>query len=323
MKKVAVLGKIPEIAYEKLSQHFQVTMNDDVTPMSKNEIVEMVKGKEAILSILSDTIDQDVMEAAAPDLKIIANYGAGFNNIDVETATKKNIHVTNTPVVSTYATAELTMGLLISLARRLVEGDRLTRSGKFEGWAPLFHLGTELRGKTLGIFGMGNIGKKVVQMAKAFEMKIVYHNRTRLSEDEEQALQCTYVEKEQLLKQADVVSLHMSYHPSLHHFIGEEELASMKPQALLLNLARGPLVHEEALVSALEKGVIAGAGLDVFEFEPSVTEGLKALDNVIITPHIGNATVEARREMAEMAADNIISVLQGGKPNTPVNQVKS
>ncbi|MDT8860641.1 2-hydroxyacid dehydrogenase family protein [Alkalihalobacillus sp. MEB130] len=320
MKEVAVLGKIPDIAYEKLSKHFQVTMNHEVTPLTKAEILEMVKGKEAILSILSDTIDQDIIEAA-PDLKIIANYGAGFNNIDVQTATEKNIHVTNTPVVSTYATAELTLGLLISLSRRLVEGDKLTRAGKFEGWAPLFHLGTELRGKTLGIFGMGNIGKKVVQMAKAFEMKILYYNRTKLSLEEEQELDITYCEKDALLQEADVVSLHMSYHPSLKHFIGMDQLKMMKSNALLLNLARGPMVHEEALVEALNNGEIAGAGLDVFEFEPAVTEGLKTLDNVIITPHIGNATVEARRDMAEMAAENIISVLNGGEPKTPVNSL--
>ncbi|MCL7747453.1 2-hydroxyacid dehydrogenase family protein [Halalkalibacter alkaliphilus] len=321
MKEVAVLGEIPTIAYEKLSKYFQVTMNESVTPMTKDEIIQMVQGKEAILSILSDTIDQEIMNAA-PDLKIIANYGAGFNNIDVETATKKKIHVTNTPVVSTYATAELTMGLLISLSRRLVEGDKLTRAGHFEGWAPLFHLGTELRGKTLGIFGMGNIGKKVAQMAKAFDMKIIYHNRTRLSKEEEYSLDCTYLDKEALLQEADVVSLHMSFHPSLKHFIGEKELAMMKPQSFLLNLARGPLVHEDALVCALENKKIAGAGLDVFEFEPAVTEGLKTLDNVILTPHIGNATVEARRNMAEMAADNIISVLHGGEPKTSINVVE-
>ncbi|KHF40427.1 2-hydroxyacid dehydrogenase family protein [Halalkalibacter okhensis] len=320
MKEVAVLGKIPDIAYEKLSKYFQVTMNDTVTPMTKSEILQMVKGKDAILSILSDTIDQEIIEAA-PDLKIIANYGAGFNNIDIEAATKKNIHVTNTPIVSTYATAELTMGLLISLSRRLVEGDKLTRAGQFEGWAPLFHLGTELRGKTLGIFGMGNIGKKVAQMAKAFDMNIVYHNRTRLSDEDEQLLDCTYLNKDDLLQEADMISLHMSYQPSLKHFIGEKELSIMKPRALLVNVARGPIVHEDALVSALENRIIAGAGLDVFEFEPEVTEGLKSLDNVILTPHIGNATVEARRDMAEIAADNIISVLQGGKPRSPVNSV--
>ncbi|WP_332631523.1 NAD(P)-dependent oxidoreductase [Halalkalibacter flavus] len=186
----------------------------------------------------------------------------------------------------------------------------------------MFHLGTELRGKTLGIFGMGNIGKKVVQMAKAFDMKIIYHNRTRLSNEEEHLLDCTYLDKEALLQEADVVSLHMSFHPSLKHFIGEKELALMKPEAFLLNLARGPLVHEDALVCALANKRIAGAGLDVFEFEPSVTERLKTLDNVILTPHIGNATVEARRNMAEMAADNIISVLHGGEPKTPINVVE-
>lgn len=317
-KKVFISGKIPAVAYEMLSKQFDVTMHDDLRLLTKEEIIAGLKEKDALLCLLSDSIDAEVI-ASNPSLQIIANYGAGFNNIDVAAASARKIPVTNTPGVSTNATAELTMGLIIAIARRLVEGDKVSRAGAFTGWAPLFHLGVELTGKTLGIIGMGNIGRGVAKRAQAFGMEIIYHNRTRLDEKTEQEYGARYVSFDEIVKQSDFLSLNLSYNPSMHHMIGAKEITSMKPGAYLINAARGPLVDEAALLEALQNKLIAGAALDVYEFEPKITAGLEKLDNVILAPHIGNATVEARTAMAEIAANNIIAVLSGDKPQTCVN----
>lgn len=318
-KKVFITGRIPSLAYEILSKEFNVTMHDDLRLLSKAEIIAGLKGKDALLCLLSDTIDKDIIEAN-PQLKVIANYGAGYNNIDIAAAGEANIPVTNTPDVSTDATADLTFGLILAIARRIVEGDKETRAGRFKGWAPLYHLGVEVTGKTLGIIGMGNIGKAIARRAKGFDMKIVYTSRTRLSEQQEKELGFTYMSLEGVLKTADFVSLSLSYSPATHHMIGERELETMKPSAYLINTARGPLVDEKALLKALENKSIAGAALDVYEFEPQITAGLEKLDQAILTPHIGNATVETRDAMAEIAAGNIAAVLRGEAPLTCVNQ---
>lgn len=316
--KVFISGRIPPIAYETLAQEFEVRMHDDTVPLPKPQIIEGLAGCDALLSILSDPIDAEVI-ASNPGLRIIANYGAGFNNIDVAEATARRIPVTNTPRVSTNATADFTMGLIISIARRLVEGDRTTREGRFTGWAPLYHLGVEVTGKKLGIIGLGSIGKAVAARARAFEMDILYHSRTRLPEEEERERGVRYAGLDELLRESDFISLHLSYHPSLRHMIGREQLRSMKPGAYLINAARGPLVQEEALLEALQQNRIAGAALDVYEFEPKVTAGLEKLDNVILAPHLGNATVETRSAMAKLAADNILAVLKGDRPLTCIN----
>ncbi|ACL19400.1 2-hydroxyacid dehydrogenase family protein [Desulfitobacterium hafniense] len=318
-KKVFITGRIPSLAYEILSKEFDVTMHDDLRLLSKEEIIAGLKGKDALLCLLSDAIDKDIIEAN-PQLKVIANYGAGYNNIDIAAAGEANIPVTNTPDVSTDATADLTFGLILAIARRIVEGDKETRAGRFKGWAPLYHLGVDVTGKTLGIIGMGNIGKAIARRAKGFDMKIVYTSRTRLSEQQEKELGFTYMSLEGVLKTADFVSLSLSYSPATHHMIGERELETMKPSAYLINTARGPLVDEKALLKALENKSIAGAALDVYEFEPQITAGLEKLDQVILTPHIGNATVETRDAMAEIAAGNIAAVLRGEAPLTCVNQ---
>ncbi|WP_438444555.1 2-hydroxyacid dehydrogenase family protein [Gorillibacterium sp. sgz5001074] len=317
-QKVFITGRIPPVAYETLAVDFEVRMHDDTVPLPKEDIIRGLEGCDALLSILSDPIDAEVIRSC-PGLRIIANYGAGFNNIDVAEATARGIPVTNTPQVSTNATADFTMGLVIAIARRLVEGDRTTREGRFTGWAPLYHLGVEVTGKTLGIVGLGNIGKAVAKRARAFDMELLYHNRNRLPAEEERELGVRYAPLDELLRTSDFVSLNLSYHPSLKHMIGAEQLRSMKSTAYLINAARGPLVHEEALLEALERKVIAGAALDVYEFEPQVTEGLKKLDNVILAPHLGNATIETRTAMAKLAADNISAVLKGGRPLTCVN----
>lgn len=318
-KKVFITGRIPSLAYEILSKEFDVTMHDDLRLLNKEEIIAGLKGKDALLCLLSDTIDKDIIQAS-PQLKVIANYGAGYNNIDIVAAGEANIPVTNTPDVSTDATADLTFGLILAIARRIVEGDKETRAGRFKGWAPLYHLGVDVTGKTLGIIGMGNIGKAIARRAKGFDMKVVYTSRTRLSEEQEKELGFTYMSLEDVLKTADFVSLSLSYSAATHHMISAKELETMKPSAYLINTARGPLVDEKALLKALEDKTIAGAALDVYEFEPQITAGLEKLDQVILTPHIGNATVETRDAMAEIAAGNIAAVLRGKAPLTCVNQ---
>lgn len=317
-KKVFISGLIPNNAYDLLSKEFEVTMHDNISLLSKEEIIRGLEGKDALLCLLSDSIDKDIIDSN-PNLKIIANYGAGFNNIDVKTATSKKIPVTNTPVVSTTSTAELTLALMLAIARRVVEGDKITRAGEFTGWAPLYHLGVELSGKNLGIIGMGNIGKAVAKRAKAFDMNIIYYDAYRMDEKLEKELGYEYMPLEKLIEQSDFLSLHLNYNPSLHHMIGEKELENMKSSAYLINAARGPLVDEGSLLKALENKTIAGAGLDVYEYEPKITAGLEKLDNVVLTPHIGNATIEARGAMAELAANNIITVLKNEKPKNCVN----
>lgn len=319
MKSIFITGRIPEIAYTKLSDRYDVTMNRADRPLSKEQIIEGIKGKDGVLCILSDKMDREIIESN-PDLKIIANYGAGFDNIDLAAAREKNIMVSNTPLVSTISTAELTFALILGIARRIPEGDKLMRAGGFSGWSPMFHLGVELKGKKLGIVGMGNIGKQVARIATGFQMEVLYHNRTRLSKFEERELSAKYRSLDELLKESDIVTLHLSYNNSLRHYIGKEQLLMMKKSAYLINAARGPLVDESALLEVLRDRRIAGAALDVFEFEPRITEGLENLDNVLITPHIGNATIEARTAMAEVAAENIIDALEG---NIPQNLVKA
>lgn len=318
-KKVFISGMIPSIAYEMLSKEFDVTMHNDLRLLSKEEIMEGAKNANALLSLLSDNIDADIIRSA-PHLEIIANYGAGFNNIDIDAATARKIPVTNTPQVSTNATADLAMGLLLAIARRIVEGDRNTRAGRFSGWAPLYHLGVEVTGKTLGVIGMGNIGRAVAKRAQGFDMKIVYYDKFRQSPEVEKELGILFMSQEEVIKNADFLTIHANYSPELHHMIGEKELAAMKPSAILISAARGQMVDEAALLKALQTKTIAGAALDVYEFEPEITPGLERLDNVVLCPHLGNATVETRDAMAQIAAQNIIAVLKGDTPSTCVNK---
>lgn len=318
-QKVLVSGMIPKVAYDILVQNYEVEMHNKSTLLTKEEIKEKLVDKDALLCLLSDQIDEELIEGN-PNLKIIANYGAGFNNIDIAAAGRLGIPVTNTPDISTDATADLAMGLIIAIGRRIVEGDKETRAGKFKGWAPLYHLGVEITGKTLGIIGMGNIGHAIVQRAKGFAMKIVYYSRTRLPIEQEKVLGLQYLPMEEVIKNADLLTLSLSYSPATHHIIGREELSLMKKNSYLINVARGPLVDEAALFEVLKDNKIAGAALDVYEFEPSITPGLERLDNVILTPHIGNATVETRDAMAEIAANNIVEVLEGREPFSCVNE---
>ncbi|MBC6174970.1 NAD(P)-binding domain-containing protein [Listeria welshimeri] len=285
--------------------------------ITEEELIKSVTEVDAIICPLSSPITAKVLESAK-NLKIVANIGAGFDNIDVKKAQELGIAVTNTPDVSTEATAELTLGLILAVARRISEGDRLCRETpeQFKGWAPTFFLGTELSGKTLGIIGLGRIGQAVAKRAAAFGMKIIYsgHHPKEVAKE----WNAEFVSQEELLKRSDVVTIHAAYNPNLKHLLNETTLKTMKSSAFLINAARGPVVEEVALINALKTGIIAGAALDVFEFEPKIGPELGKLDNVVLTPHIGNATVETRAEMGRMAISNVEAVLAG---NSPIHSV--
>ncbi|MDU5184144.1 MAG: 2-hydroxyacid dehydrogenase family protein [Peptoniphilus harei] len=316
--KLLITSNIPKKIYDDLDKNFEIRYHDSNVPLSKEEIIEMIKGQDALLCPLSDKIDKDVIDAG-DNLKIIANYGAGFDNIDIDYAREKGIVVTNAPApASAVSTAELTFGLMLAAARKIVSGDKVTRAGEFYGWRPTFYLGSQLKGKTLGIIGLGNIGKNLAKRARAFEMKVVYYSRTR-KEDFEKEFDIEYLDKDEVIRSADFLSLHTAFVPDLRHMISKKELEMMKKSAILINASRGPIVDEDALADALIENVIAGAALDVYEFEPRVNDKLMDLDNVILAPHLGNATFEARLEMGENAKDNLIDFQNGKNPKNKVN----
>lgn len=322
MAKVYIAGPIPQVGLDILEKNnIEVDMYDGPGVVDQETLKNGVKDADALISILSTNVDKDVI-AAGENLKVIANYGAGFNNVDIEYAESKGIYVTNTPGVSTRSTAELTFALVLAVARRIAEGDQLSRTKGFDGWAPLFFRGREVSGKTIGIFGLGNIGYAVAKRAKAFDMDILYTGPHR-KEDKEKELGAKYVDFDTLLKESDFITINAAYKPELHHLFDTEQFKQMKPTAYLVNAARGPIVNEQALADALKDKVIEGAALDVYEFEPKITEDLKSLDNVVITPHIGNATFEARDGMAEIVANNTVDVLKDNKaPQYVANNVK-
>lgn len=317
MKKIFVAGPIPDAGLKLLKEHFEVEVYEGKGIISKEDLKHGVENAFGLVSLLSTNVDQDVIDSGK-QLAFIANYGAGFNNVDIDYAKSKGIGVSNTPKASTNATAELTMGILLAVARRIPEGDQLMRHEGFDGWAPLFFRGREVSGKTIGIIGLGEIGSAVARRAKGFDMEILYTGPHR-KEDKEHALDATYVDLETLLQSADFVVINAAYNPSMEHMIDEAQLKRMKPTSYLINASRGPIVHEKALLEALQNKTIEGAALDVYEFEPEITEGLKTLDNVVITPHIGNATYEARDMMAEIVAQNLIKKANGETPDYIVN----
>lgn len=316
--KLLITSNIPEKIYDELDKNFDIKYHDSNVPLTKEEIMEMIKDQDALLCPLSDKIDKDIIDAGN-SLKIIANYGAGFDNIDIDYAREKGIVVTNAPApASAVSTAELAFGLMLAAARKIVSGDKVTRAGKFYGWRPTFYLGSQLKGKTLGIIGLGNIGKNLAKRARAFEMKVIYYSRTR-KEDFEKEFGLEYMDKDDVIKSSDFLSLHTAYVPELHHMISKKELEMMKKSAILINASRGPIVDEEALADALIENKIAGAALDVYEDEPRVNKKLVDLDNVILAPHLGNATFEARLEMGKNSRDNLIDFKNGKSPKNKVN----
>lgn len=320
MAKVLVAGEIPQKGLDLLVEKHEVEVFPSEKLISEDELKERIKGKDALLSLLSTPVTKDIIDLA-PSLKIIANYGAGFNNIDFEYAASKGIPTTNTPFASTAATADLTIGLLLAAARRVVEGDEVCRTVGFNGWAPLYFRGREVSGKTIGIVGFGQIGQAVAKRAAGFDLNVLYYSPHRKSEEIEWALNAKYVPLDELISQSDFITLNCSYNPSMKHMFSTKQFEMMKKTAYLINCARGPIVDEAALIEALRERTIEGAALDVFEFEPKIGDELKKLKNVVLTPHIGNATIEARNAMAVMAAQNIVKALNNETPSFVVNGV--
>lgn len=312
MQKIFVAGKLLGKTEEALKQ-MGATFWSGTGKISEAELKSGAKDAAAIICPLSAPVTSDVL-AASPNLKIVANVGAGFDNIDVQKAKELGIAVTNTPKVSTESTAELSFGLILDVMRRISEGDRLLRTHpeEFKGWAPTFFLGRELHGKTLGIIGLGKIGQAVAKRAFAFGMKIIYsgHHPKEVAQN----WNAQFVSQEELLKESDVISVHAAYSEELYHLFQRETFQQMKNSAFLVNASRGKVVDEAALIEALEAKEIAGAALDVFEFEPQVSERLVTFENVVLTPHIGNATVETREKMGDMAVANVKAVLAGDPP---------
>lgn len=316
--RVLVTGMIPEPAIDLLKKNCDVEVNTEGRVLSKEELISRVKGKDAVLCLLTDTIDDEVFQVSFPKCRIFANYAVGYNNIDVEAATRRKIVITNTPGVLTDATADLAWALLFSVARRVVEADRFTRDGKFRGWLPDLFLGMEITGKTLGVVGAGRIGSNFARKAKCFSMRILYYDKKR-NYQLEQDTRALFVDLETLLKESDFISLHVPLLPETRHLIGERELALMKKTAILINTSRGPVVDEKALANALKEKKIWGAGLDVYENEPVIEPELISLDNVVLLPHIASATFETRTKMGIMAAENILAFFRGEIPPNIVN----
>lgn len=318
MSRVVVTGRIPDAAIEKLRAEHEVEAWSGAESIGREELLRRVAGADAVVSLLTERIDAQLLDAAGPQLKVVANVAVGYDNIDVPACTERGVVATNTPGVLTDATADIAMSLILMATRRLGEGERLIRSGQAWKWGMFFLLGSSLQSKTLGIVGMGGIGQATARRAKAFGMEIVYQSRSEIDPRVAAELGARRVDLDELLGVSDVVSLHCPYGPATHHLIGAEQLAAMKTSAYLVNTARGPIVDEAALASALREGVIAGAGLDVFEHEPKVHPELLELENVVLLPHLGSATVETRTAMAMLAAENALAVLSGERPPTPI-----
>ena len=318
MAKIVVTGKIPEVALEKLKKSHEVISWGEETPISRDELLKRVSGANVIVSLLTEKIDEEVLTSAGNDLKAVCNVAVGYNNIDVAACKSKNVLVTNTPGVLTDATADIAMALILMTTRRLSEGERVIRNQDPWAWGMFYMLGSSIQNQTLGIVGMGQIGIATALRAKSFGMKIIYTRRNRLDEKIEKELSAQYVSLDELLQQSDIVSLHCPYSTETHHLISDAQLSKMKKSSYLINTARGPIVNEEALANALVNKTIAGAGLDVYENEPKVNEKLLKLDNVVLLPHLGSATVETRTAMATTAANNALEILSGNKPLNPV-----
>ena len=317
--KIVVTRRIPEPAVEILREAGDVWVSPDDRPLEVSELHEAIAGADVVVTLLHDKVDDAFLDAAGDQLRAVCNVAVGFDNIDVPAATKRGVLVTNTPAVLTEATADLAMTLILAVTRRIGEGERLIRAREPWSWHMFMLLGTGLQGKTLGVVGMGAIGQSLARRAKAFGMEIVYSDARQAPAEVEQELGARRVELDELLRTADVVSIHAPLMDETRHLINAETLGLMKDSAYLVNSARGPIVDEAALVDALKAGQIAGAGLDVYENEPETHPGLVDLDNVVLLPHLGSATIETRTAMGVLAAENAVLALRGERPKTPVN----
>jgi len=310
--RVTVTRRLPEAIELRMKDLFETTLRDEDTPLSQAELKAVIATCDVFVPTVTDEIDAEVIAAASPDLKLIANFGAGTDHIDVAAAHARGITVTNTPGVLTEDTADLTMALILAVPRRLVEGDRRTRAGNFDGWSPTFMLGHRVRGKKLGIIGMGRIGQAVARRAAAFGLDVHYHNRRRLPVGIEGTMEATYwPELDPMLTAIDILAITCPSTPETYHLINAERLALLSPDSYIVNTSRGEVIDEAALAKALSAGALGGAGLDVYEEEPKVHPDLMNLPNVILAPHIGSATHESRREMGEKVMINIRALMDG------------
>lgn len=323
--RVLVTQLVPDSALLLLRQEAGSEGIVEVNPDSdriwtRDELLEQLRGQRynALYCMLTNKVDAEVFDAA-PELRVVANVAVGYNNIDVEEATRRKIAVTNTPGVLTDTTADFAWALLMSAARRVAEADKFVRDGKFYGWGPMMMVGEDVHGKTLGIIGFGRIGRAVAKRALGFSMKVLYYDRHPADDNANKELNATPVSMEEVLEQSDYVTIHTDYNPETHHLIGAPEMRRMKSTAYLINTARGACVDEAALVEALRTKQIAGAGLDVFEREPEIHPGLLELPNAVLAPHIASASLTTRTRMAEMAAENVVTALQGNRPPNIVN----
>ena len=312
---VFLTRRVPGPVVAELGRLFDLTVYDEEHPPTREELLAGVVGKDGVCAMLSDRVDDELVDAAGPKLRAVANYAVGYDNVDLEACTRRGVLVSNTPDVLTEATAELTMTLMLDLVRRVTEGDRMLRRGRGWIWSPTFMLGTSLRGRLLGIVGLGRIGSEVARLADAFGMRVVYASRSG-----PKAVPYEWLQFDELIARADVVSLHCPLTQETRHLIGRDELRAMRPDAFLVNTTRGPVVDEAALADALASGEIAGAALDVFEREPEVYPGLLALENVVLAPHLGSATRETREAMGMLCVSALRAVLLEGRcPENALN----
>ncbi|MBI3453643.1 MAG: D-glycerate dehydrogenase [Rhodospirillales bacterium] len=313
--RIVVTRKLPDVIETRMMELFNARLNLDDHPMSADEIAKAMAEAQVLVPTVTDMIDKKMIAAAGPDLKLIASFGTGVDHVDLDAAKARGITVTNTPGVLTEDTADMTMALLLAAARRLGEGERLVREGAWTGWSPTSMLGTRVGGKRLGIVGMGRIGSALARRARAFGMSIHYHNRRRLHPDVEAEVEATYWESlDQMLAHMDIVSINCPRTPATYHLLSARRLKLLRPHAFIVNTARGNVIDEAAMVQRLMAREIAGAGLDVYEHEPSITPQLLTLDNVVLSPHIGSATLEGRIAMGEKVIVNIKSFVDGHNP---------
>jgi len=312
---VIVTRKLPDPIETRMMELFACRLNLDDTSLSKPDLIAAVERADVLVPTVTDRIDAEVLEAAGPALKLVASFGTGVDHVDLAAAQRCGIIVTNTPGVLTEDTADMTMALILAISRRLAEGERLIRSGGWTGWGPTSMLGHRIWGKRLGILGMGRIGMALARRAKGFGLAVHYHNRRPVPEDVESALEATYCESlDQMLAHMDIVSVNCPHTPATYHLLSARRLRLLPPQAILVNTARGEIVDEEELVRLLETNTIAGAGLDVFEHEPAIDPRLRTLDNVVLLPHMGSATIEGRLAMGEKVIINIKTFADGHRP---------
>ena len=316
--KVLVTREVFDEVLEYLSQYFEVTSNQSDVAMDPGTLVAKLSDKQGALITLSDRIDEALL-AHCPNLKAVCNIAVGYNNIDLVACTKAKVMATNTPGVLDDTTGDFTWALILATARRVTEAEAYLRTGQWDGWKLKQFLGMDVHHATLGIFGLGRIGQVVARRAVGFEMKVIYHDVRRMPSEIEKACYASYITKEELLGQADIVTIHIPYSSATHHLIGKQELEQMKPTAILINASRGGVVDDSALIEALRKGTIAGAGLDVFENEPKLNQGFLELKNVVLAPHIASSSKATRFKMAMLAAQNLVAALTGKKPPNLLN----